>query len=270
VVGRLDIDHGASAQAPMKRDLLRPSWLLAHLGVATLAVVFVALGLWQLDRHREKVADNEVGATRIAAAPVPLADLLETNAEPNSLRYQRVLVEGAFDPDREVLIRSQVHLGFAGFHVVTPLVTGDGSAVLVNRGWVPLVLDSVPVDQASPPEGVVAVEGWVEPSRERGAFGPTDPPTGRLQIVSRVDIERIDAQVGYRLAPVYLVMTGGGEGVLPEPVKPPAFTDDGPHLGYAIQWFGFALIGLVGYWFLIRRRLRQGQATANASSSTTS
>lgn len=241
------------------RDLLRPKWLIGHLGVALLATGLVFLGLWQLDRHRQRLADNEIGQARLAEAPVPLMGLLEGDPESESLRYRRVLIEGVFDPDSEVLVRSQVHLGSAGFHVVTPLVVGEGKAVLVNRGWVPLVLDSVPVAEAPPPDGVMVVEGWVEPSRERRALGPEDPPTGRLQVVSRVDIVRIQAQVEAELAPVYVVMTGGGEGVLPEPVRPPAFDDPGPHLGYAIQWFGFALIGVVGYLLVIRRRLRPGQ-----------
>jgi surfeit locus 1 family protein len=241
------------------RDLLRPKWLIGHLGVALLATGFVLLGLWQLDRHRERLADSEIGQARLAEAPVPLSGLLEGDPQPGSLRYRRVLVEGVFDPHSEVLVRSQVHLGSAGFHVVTPLVGEEGRAVLVNRGWVPLALDSVPVEEAPPPEGSVIVEGWVELSRERPALGPEDPPTERLQVVSRVDIVRIQTQVEVELVPVYVVMTGGGEGVLPEPVRPPVFDDHGPHLGYAIQWFGFALIGVVGYLVMIRRRLRPGQ-----------
>lgn len=254
----------------MTRSLLHPKWLIAHLGVALLAVGFVFLGLWQLDRHRDRVADNLSAKSRIAETPALLVDLLQGPGQPDEIRYRRVLVEGVFDSDGEVLVRSQIHLGTAGFHVITPLVGEAGTAVLVNRGWVPLALDSVPVDQAPPPDGVVVVEGWVEPTRERGAFGPTDPAAGRLEVVSRVDIDRIAAQVLYELAPVYVVMTGGGEGVLPEPVKPPSFDDAGPHLGYAIQWFGFATTGIVGYLFLIRRRRRPSQGTANARPSTTS
>jgi surfeit locus 1 family protein len=200
-----------------------------------------------------------MGESKLSGPLVDLADLLEETGEDlETSAYRRVAAVGVFDPQSEVLIRSQVHLGIAGFHVITPLMLEDGSAVLINRGWVPLTLDTVPVSQAPPPSGETTIEGWVELSGERPPLGPTDPETGRLVSMSRVDIERIQDQVGYSLAPVYLVMTGE-EGVLPEPVSPPTFDDEGPHLGYAIQWFGFAIIGIVGYLFLARRRSGQSR-----------
>ena len=73
---------------------------------------------------------------------------------------------GIFDPGEEVLVRSQVHDGIAGWHVITPLVLADGRAVLVNRGWVPLEMDAVPVP-AAPPSGQVTVTGWVSLTRVR-------------------------------------------------------------------------------------------------------
>lgn len=243
----------------MLKDLLRPKWLTATLVVIALASVFVRLGIWQLDRLEGRIAANAVGERRLSAPVVDLADLLaETGKDLETNAYRRVVAVGVFDPQSEVLIRSQVHLGTAGFHVITPLVLEDGTAVLINRGWVPLTLDTVPVSQAPPPDGETTVEGWVELSRERPPLGPTDPETGRLVSMSRVDIERIQDQVEYSLAPVYLVMTGE-RGVLPAPVSPPTFDDNGPHLGYAIQWFGFAIIGIVGHLFLARRRLRQSR-----------
>jgi len=242
------------------KDLLRPKWLTATLVVIALALVFVRLGIWQLDRLEGRIEANAVGESRLSAPVVDLADLLaETGEDLETSTYRRVAAVGVFDPGSEVLIRSQVHLGTAGFHVITPLVLEDGTAVLINRGWVPLTLDTVPVSQAPPPGGETTVEGWVELSRERPPLGPTDPETGRLVSMSRVDIERIQDQVGYSLAPVYLVMTGEG-GVLPEPVSPPIFDDEGPHLGYAIQWFGFALVGMVGYVFLVRSRSKRVQS----------
>ena len=174
----------------------------------------------------------------------------------DSLNQHRALATGTFAPESEVLIRSQVHLGVAGFHVITPLVAEDGSAVLVNRGWVPLEMDQVPVTAATPPTGVVTVEGWLAPTRERGALGPVDPEDGRLVAMNRVDIERIQQQVPFPLLPMYLVELGERGNELPVPVAAPTFDDDGPHLAYAIQWFSFLVIGLVGYGFLMRRSLR--------------
>lgn len=231
--------------------------MIAHVVVLVVSVVFVSLGMWQLRRLDERRLENTVGESRFEAEPVDAALLVSAaGSDLDSLRHYRALATGTFAPESEVLIRSQVYLGVAGFHVVTPLVADDGSAVLVNRGWVPLDMDRVPVTAATPPAGVVTVEGWLVPTKERGALGPADPEDGRLVAMNRVDIDRIQEQVPFPLLPMYLVAMGERGGELPVPVETPTFEDDGPHLAYAIQWFSFLVIGIVGYGFLMRRSLR--------------
>lgn len=232
--------------------LLRPKWLLAHAVVLVIVATFIGLGMWQMERHAERTALNLEGSARIALAPADF-DTLLGSVPLEELEFRRVTVSGAYMPEDEVLVRSQVYLGTAGFHVVTPLATEDGRGVLVNRGWVPFTLDSVPVTQAPPPEGVVVVEGWIQASQRRPAGGAVEGE-GRLAIVNRIDVDRLREQSPLDLAPVYVVATGE-RGVLPEPLRQPAFDDNGPHLAYAVQWFGFALVGLVGYFFLARRAL---------------
>jgi surfeit locus 1 family protein len=198
-----------------------------------------------------------VGESRFQAEPFEASELVSAaGSDLDSLSGHRALATGTFDADSEVLIRSQVYRGVAGFHVITPLVADDGSAVLVNRGWVPLDMDQVPVNAAGPPTGVVTTEGWLAPSQTRQALGPADPADGRLVTMSRVDVDRIGEQVPYTLLPVYLVALGEQGSDLPVPLDPPVFDDEGPHLAYAIQWFSFLVIGLVGYGFLMRRSLR--------------
>ncbi len=239
----------------MKR-LLTPRWVVAHIVVLMVVIVCVNLGFWQLRRLDERRIENTVGETRFNSVPEDLEVLMSSvGADLDSLVYRRALTTGVFDPDNEVLIRSQIYLENAGFHVITPLVLADGTAVLVNRGWVPLVLDRVPVNQAPPPVGEVEVLAWLDLTKIRGAFGPADLEEGRLVAMSRVDIDRIQQQVPYRLAPMYLLLLDALETDLPISPKAPVFDDEGPHLGYAIQWFGFALVGLIGYGFLIRKAL---------------
>ncbi|MCI0678118.1 MAG: SURF1 family protein [Actinobacteria bacterium] len=223
--------------------------VLATLVVAVMTVAFVILGMWQLDRHRQRERANEAARTRFEAPALTGLGGVDSDSV-----YRRVSLVGVYDPSEEVLIRSQVHRGVAGFHVITPLVTGDGTVILVNRGWVPLEFDTAPVDDAPPPVGETVVEGWIAIGQTRPRFGPTDPPTGRLEVLSRVDIGRIQQQTSHALAPVYVVASGEGE-ALPVPAPGPDLDDAGPHLGYAVQWFGFAAIALVGYVALMRRRL---------------
>ncbi len=222
------------------------------------AVVFVNLGFWQLRRLDERRLANAVGESRFGADPVPFETLIgAAGTDLDSLEYRRATATGIFHSEDEVLIRSQVHLGVAGFDVITPLVDPDGLAILVNRGWVPLDFDRVPVSAAPPPAGMVTVEGWIHPTQPRQALGPKDPAEGRLVALNRVDVDRIAQQVPYQLAPVYIVEIGVDANQIPIPVDLPIFDDEGPHLGYAIQWFSFTLIGLIGYAALIRRAAKR-------------
>ena len=225
--------------------------------VLALAVLFINLGFWQLSRLDDRQIENAVGEARFSDEPVELSILLEGAGEDfESLEYRRTFVTGTYLPEDEVLIRSQVELGQAGFHVVTPFMGADVS-VLTNRGWVPLVLDQVPVEQAPPEAGVTTASGWLSLGKTRATFGPPDPEDGRLIILNRIDIDRIQQQVPYELAPMVLNLSESS-GELPIPVPEPDFENEGPHLAYAIQWFSFTIILVVGYAFLLRRVVRSG------------
>lgn len=238
---------------------LTPLWIAGHLLVLLVAAVFIRLGIWQLDRLEERRSFNSIVAERLAAPPSDLSRLL---TEPSDeLEYRQTFVEGTFDVSEEILVRSRTNNGEAGFHVVTPLVQADGStAVLINRGWVPLELDTPPVSPALPPTGRVRLTGTVRDSQSAPALGPRDPAEGSLERVYWIDIPRIQQQSSYVLAPVSVELADQmpvQPGSLPVPVAPPELTA-GSHLAYAIQWFAFALIGLGGYAALLRRSRKTG------------
>lgn len=236
----------------MLQSLRQPKWIIATVFVLAAAAVFIRLGFWQLDRLEQRQMLNAMGEERIEAEPVSLVTLLaEAEGDLDSLEYRRVFVQGTYDLSREVLIRSQVRLGQAGFHVITPLVADDAWAVLVNRGWVPTGMDTPPVE-ARPETGRHRVEGWVRLTQTRPALGPEDPP-GDQMIFNRVDIGRIGEQTDQTLAPVYMVAIGEDDD-LPAEVDLPEFDDEGPHLAYAVQWFGFVAVALIGFYFLLRRK----------------
>lgn len=240
------------------RWLLSPRWVIAHVVVLILAIVFASLGAWQLRRLDERRLTNAVGESRFTAPPVEIEELLiGAGDDVDSLEFRRATATGVFQPEHEVLIRSQVFQGAAGFHVITPLLGENGSTVLVNRGWVPLGLDDVPVVEAPPPQGEVAIAGWIRPSQQRQGLSPADPDEGRLVAMNRVDIDRIAQQVPFDLAPVYISLLGEQEEGRPILAPEPGFDDEGSHLAYAIQWFAFMVIGIVGYVMLIRRSAKR-------------
>lgn len=244
----------------MFRLLWSPRWLVGHVLVVAICVLFVNLGFWQVRRLEERRLENIVLANRIGSPPVPIEELVAgAGTDRDSLEFRRAAVIGVFDTGEEVLVRSQVHEGTAGWHVITPLMLQDGRAVLINRGWVPLEMDAVPVP-AAPAAGQVRITGWVALTRIRRTGGAVEPE-GHLSHIARVDLDRLQEQMPFPLLPVYIVADESGES-LPIAVTPPDTNDEGPHLAYAIEWFSFALIGVIGYFFLLRRAVRRSSVVA--------
>ncbi len=270
------------------RALLTPTWLVGHALALAVVVAFSAFGAWQFDRHGQRSERNTLLAERLAAPHVSLQQALALAAsEParddaagvgsglDPLDYRRVRVSGRFEPDYEVLRRPVSRDGVPGYHVVTPLLLADGSAVLVERGWVPQQFDQVPVEAAPPPAGTVTLDAWAfpgetPPTGPLAALAPRDPPQGSLTQVAYVDLERLAAQVPYPLQPLRLLLEQApgvpADGGLPRAPRPPELTS-GPHLGYALQWYSFVAITVVGYGALLRHRLREATASATGSRS---
>ncbi len=224
-------------------------WGVAHLGVLALLLVLISLGLWQLRRLEERQVTNQVGLARHAAEPLDLQAMVQgAGPDLDTLEYRRASTRGEWDPSYEVYVRSQVRDGRSGLWVVTPLVLEDGQAVMVNRGWVPVELNRT---EAAPLPGGVEVIGVVRASRSRSALGPTDQP-GVEDTIARVDLSLLDTYVPYPLLGVYLEESTDNPEAWPLRLQEPVFDDEGSHLVYAVQWFSFAVVGLVGYLALIR------------------
>src|SRR5687768_2498659 len=143
----------------------------------------VNLGFWQLRRLDEKRAFNDRVRERMGEPVAPVADVLEpvdTVDDADAVVYRRVEASGVYEPDDEVLVRGRSLGGRPGAWVLTPLQTGDGGAIVVNRGWVGSsgVIEQAPV-AAGAPDGEVTVTGLVVPTQRKGRFGATDPADGR-------------------------------------------------------------------------------------------
>jgi cytochrome oxidase assembly protein ShyY1 len=239
-----------------------PRWILSHLFVLACIVAMVFLGLWQLSRYHGRVKINHMLETRMAIAPAPIEKVIrphEPDAIANHRAYRQVAVTGHFDNSNQILIQMEQDAeNDPGYWLVTPLILSDGTAVAINRGFVPLGLDeSGPLLQYRPPSGTVTVTGMLYPTQNRTG-GPYDPATGPLHLLSRVDLHRWQRQLPYSLWPLYVNLASSQppqKGTYPQPVPQPTL-DDGPHLNYAGQWAIFATLTIIVYPLLLRRVAR--------------
>lgn len=231
-----------------------------------LAVVFVRLGVWQVDRLHERRQRNAYLSGRLHGAAVPLAELRGTT---DDIRYRRVIVSGRADYSHEVVYASRTRDGSPGVYLVTPVSAGD-STVLVVRGWV-YAPDGATVDASRWREpDSLTVEGYVD-ELPGGSARPDSMP-GRPGTVTRLDRAGLERRIGRPLRGVYVMATGDrGASTAPRPAR---FTlpelDDGPHRSYAVQWFSFAAIAVVGAGIVLRndRRDRAVQGPAQGARQT--
>lgn len=216
------------------------------------AAVFSGLGSWQLDRHGQREARNDTLGARLSA---PAVDGSAVALDRNSLAWRPVRLEGRWDYGREIVLRGRAHDGTPGVYVVTPLRRQGAPAVLVVRGWLPAA-DGVhaPLSRGRPasvPDSAVEVRGvLLSGVPEARAAASTDTVDGERHLVaSHMNLGALSGSLPYPVAPLYVQRTGpaagAGGGELPARLTPPE-PDPGPHLWYALQWFGFAAIAVGG------------------------
>lgn len=218
--------------------------------IAVTAAACIRLGLWQLERLSERRAEN-----RVAEAARALPEVELTGRSDSALAHRRVRATGTWDQAHELILRGQAHREEPGILVVTPLRVRDGrSAVLVLRGFVPSP-DAVTLEARPPAEtGEVTVHGIAYPLEEREDDGGRLERPGKGVTWKGLDRSAIEARIPYPLADAYLMqLPDSSLGAAPRRIQPPAL-DDGPHLSYAIQWFAFATIALVGAVALLGRK----------------
>jgi surfeit locus 1 family protein len=222
------------------------------------------LGFWQISRLHERQARNAMIVSRLDAPPVPASAL----AGDTGVRFRRATALGRYDYDHELLYATRPRQGSPGVNFLTPLLIGSGdTALLVNRGWV-YSPDGMTVDALRWREGegyTAHVGGFVE------EFAPADEPVSTHTAptaVRRLDFDSIQARMPYPILPLILVQQIPPDSAavqrVPVRIDPPPLSE-GPHRSYAIQWFGFALIGIVGTVMVIerdRRRSREARERA--------
>jgi surfeit locus 1 family protein len=211
------------------------------------AALFVRLGVWQLARLHEKVQRNAVIASQTRKAPVQFASLPRDTA---GAHYRATTVAGRFDYDHELVVSFRTYQGSPGAELVTPIrPPGSDTAVLVVRGLV-YSPDGATVDRARWRErDSTTVVGYVELyAPDAGTANAAADP----RVVRRLSRREIASKIPYALAPYYVVATGdSADGAHPVRREQPVL-DDGPHRSYAMQWFSFAAIALIGAVMVIR------------------
>jgi cytochrome oxidase assembly protein ShyY1 len=219
--------------------------------LAALALLFLRLALWQLDRKAEK----EALFMRFANAPSLSIEQALAREEALAL----VEARGNYDPLRHVLLDNRIWNGRAGVHVLTPFTLTDGRSVLVNRGWLPL-----PPDRRSLPR--IATDGDLRTVRGRLVAPPSGGPRiGEAdilapdrwpQLVTYLDLDAAGMALGRPLLPWIVQLDPGDASGFEARQWQPAVMEPAVHGAYALQWLAL-LAAAVAIWIALG--LRRGQ-----------
>jgi surfeit locus 1 family protein len=238
--------------------------IVLFLSTLVVGAAAIGLGLWQLRRYADRSARNRIALEERALPPLRADSIGAPGLPP----YRRAIVKGTLDEPGELLLRNRLVAGVPAVLVVTPLRRpGTDTALLVNRGYVPAADAVDPGDATWSEAGREEFRGVLLPLPDRGDGKPI-VRNGRESWLA-LDKTALRARFPYPIAAVYLVAepdsgtdrhTTRGT-VYPMRAEPPPL-DRGPHLSYALQWFGIAaaVVGF-GVFFVLRspgRRLVEG------------
>jgi len=219
--------------------------LLFLLLAVVLAAACIRLGFWQLSRLAQRRARNSVVSARLAEPIVPITTL---HADSFSV-LRRASISGTPDFDHEVVLAARSYQGSPGVYLFTPMrLAGTDTAILVNRGWI-YAPDGASVDLSRWRETGTRFVGYVE-LLPRGLSNTPDGVLRRdARIARELNLVTVNSLLPYPVSSIYLLATEQDttKPMAERVARLPAPTlDEGPHLSYALQWFAFAAIALIG------------------------
>ena len=247
----MSTDAGASAS---RRKFGLGFWSFILLMLA-LTALFVGLGIWQVDRLAWKEGLIAEVTARLDQPPydLPAADQWST-LEPDTFTYHPVTGTGENIPDRTVLSFTSLEdpkgkYQGPGDWVMTPFAVDGGGTVFINRGFVPQAQAKAFLGPETVPKGHMSITGIGVAPEQAGPFTPGPDPARKTEWVR--DPARLAALAGVSGPVLALTLDApaAGPGALPQGGET---TIEFPnnHLGYAMTWFGFALLtpSLLIFW----------------------
>lgn len=215
----------------------KPSLLMTFISLSGV-VVFVALGLWQLDRAAFKQAILDKYEARLQAD----FSVFDEQEPLQKQEYRRVIIPGRYDALHTLLLDNQLSDGQAGYHVITPFELDSGSYVLVNRGWVSLGRSRQTLPEIKTPESEIEVKGVVvKPASEGFRMGEIVLDDNWPKVVPFVDIDILQPAFDGRLLPMMLWLSPEQNDFYKRNWQP-VWQSPEKSEAYAVQWFSFAVI----------------------------
>jgi surfeit locus 1 family protein len=226
------------------KDQIQENKLLAFFSIF-FVIVFVFLGVWQIERAAHKEGLLQAFNSEQESPPIRL-----TSQSPD---WSRVFVDGIFDSSRQILIDNQIHKGKVGYKIFTPFRFDDNKIVLVDRGWIAQGKSRSDLPQLNVLEKKSRIIGTVT-SPVQGVLAGSELLTNEWPRVSQTKaVEVIALAFNEPILDIVLVLDPGSSQITEFiQIKPFAITPV-KHYGYAMQWFTMSIVLLGMFLYALKR-----------------
>ncbi|NKB46909.1 MAG: hypothetical protein GKR77_03900 [Legionellales bacterium] len=218
-------------------------WLL-------IIAALLALSVWQWQRAQFKQQLLTEQQQLSQRAPVDLA----TMATPDLSTFLPVKTHGIYLNDQHLLLANQHYKGRLGYEVITPLQR-EHDIVLVIRGWAASKPNTRSIPTVLPVLGETTAQGMVywPPTKGLRLRQAIEENKHWPRIISRVDIAQIQTWFDRPIQPYLVRLTEADPHRLIQ-AWIPVQTSPHRHLGYALQWFGLAIVAMIAAIVIYRKR----------------
>ena len=221
-----------------------------------LVIAFVLLGVWQLNRAKEKQEHHD---EFLARAELPQVIVQDELLDSENMEFRSARATGRYLVNYQILLDNNVYRGRAGYHVLTPLLLVNTTTVLlVNRGWIPWGLDRQKTPTVDVPTKPVVVKGrLVQPAKHALDFEGHEAQIEFQKVWQNLDLEKFERLTGYATQRLVMLLDPNSEAdgfIRDWPVYRDTWVQR--HRGYAVQWFALALALLCIFLFLSFKRNR--------------
>lgn len=232
---------------------LFPSLLI--LGV--MLPLFISLGIWQIDRAEQK---RTLANTMEMRRKMPVEALTDTPLTADEIEFRTLSVTGYFIPAGQIVISNRKYLGKPGFHIITPLqIEGSKKHLLINRGWIAGTGNTPP--RIETPTERITLTGQI--NRPSAPAIELDFDLKASNLWPYLTLENYMHWSKLEIVPFIMLLS---------PESPHGFVrswetarpGEGMHLGYATQWFAFALMAFLLWLKLSVERTKAIQSGATA------
>ena len=219
----------------------------ASLTFLLLLILVLSLGVWQIDRGYNK---KELENTFLERQSQPVKEI-KYNEFLESDLYRNVVLEGKY-LEKIFFLDNRIHNGKPGLKVFSPFETTNNNLVLVSRGWIELE-DRSKLPTINTTKNVLKLQGVLRPESQDFVLENEEMNNKNNPILLQtVNLSELSNFLGKPLSPYILELSELSESAFVktwQPINLSSFR----HFGYAVQWFGLAVVLIVGYVFFLRK-----------------